>query len=192
MDRYVMTRVALILGRTPPASFTQAYTDAPPVTLVNIYHAQLVHLVPGDVYDLAASRDGWVLRQDPRMHLPTSAPGQLSMPPWHKCSTLQQVDQVPDDVYGLALYALDRSCAKNRATGAYNFNLGTSPFTTSRTKHQLIHNAAQRIIRRLDEYVHEVKTSVVVDVHIAISGSPSWNQAPACTHRNAANDQALG
>ena len=152
----------------PPHAPRHMLTPRPSLH-VNMYHAQLVHQVPGDVYGLAAL---WMDGSCAKTLACTSHPVHPNI---HKCSTLQQVDQVPGDVYGLALYALDRSCAKNRATGAYNFNLGTSPFTTSRTKHQLIHNAAQRIIRRLDEYVHEVKTSVVVDVHIAISGSPSWN-----------------
>eukprot|EP00798_Chlamydomonas_sp_ICE-L_P005070 gene5068-34865_t len=48
-----------------------------------------------------------------------------------------QVNQLPDDAYGLALYALDRSHNKNTPAGMLDHNLRSSPYTTSRAKHQV-------------------------------------------------------
>lgn len=43
-----------------------------------------------------------------------------------------QVQSVPDDVYGLALYALDHAFSPNQPTNTIDFNLTTSPYVTSR------------------------------------------------------------
>ena len=80
-----------------------------------------------------------------------------------------QIDQLPDDLYGLALHGLDRAFSPNRPTREIDFNLQTSPFCTSRQKHAQIHITARRVLKDLDKYVHQVRWCVggeAVCVHV--------------------------
>ena len=67
------------------------------------------------------------------------------------------MDGIPQDDYSLALYALDRSF-NPRPCGLphLDFNLKSSPYTTSKDKHHAIYRTARSIMRRLDQVVHEV------------------------------------
>lgn len=60
---------------------------------------------------------------------------------WH---THMQVCELPQNLYGLALYGLDRAYNKSGRVHDIDFNLHTSPFLTSRTKHALIFNTARK------------------------------------------------
>ncbi|PNG99383.1 hypothetical protein TSOC_014841, partial [Tetrabaena socialis] len=69
-----------------------------------------------------------------------------------------QVVDLPHDTYGLALMALDRTFngSYRRTAKSTDFNLGTTPFATSKAKHAQIFNTAHKIMRDLDGYVHDV------------------------------------
>mmetsp|Transcript_5339 Transcript_5339/g.14349 ORF Transcript_5339/g.14349 Transcript_5339/m.14349 type:complete len:659 (-) Transcript_5339:321-2297(-) len=71
-----------------------------------------------------------------------------------------QVDALPSDDYGLALYALEKTypVKAGGGTGRHIFNLSSSPFCASKAKHAAIGNAARKILQNLDQYVHEVAT----------------------------------
>ncbi|MEW5296798.1 MAG: hypothetical protein WDW36_000051 [Sanguina aurantia] len=80
-------------------------------------------------------------------------------------SYIGQIHSVPTDVYGLALYALDRAYRpRDSATAGVDFNLASSPFSTSRAKHAAIHNAAHSILRKLGTYVRDVEPSLPADL----------------------------
>lgn len=51
---------------------------------------------------------------------------------------------LPEDTYGLALYALDRSFSPSTAPATIDFQLQASPFATSRAKHAQIFNTAKK------------------------------------------------
>jgi hypothetical protein len=58
-----------------------------------------------------------------------------------------QVDMIPNDAYGLALYALDKTYSpkpKTGLTGTHAFNLNVSPFSSSKSKHAAICSAVGR------------------------------------------------
>ncbi|GAX75881.1 hypothetical protein CEUSTIGMA_g3324.t1 [Chlamydomonas eustigma] len=72
-------------------------------------------------------------------------------------AVVAQLDGIPTDSFTLALYALDRSFNPHpRGLAAcLDFNLQASPFITSRAKHHAIYHTAHRIMRKLDNVVHE-------------------------------------
>ncbi|KXZ54297.1 hypothetical protein GPECTOR_5g383 [Gonium pectorale] len=68
-----------------------------------------------------------------------------------------QVVHLPDDLYGIALGALDRAFGgRRRPAGLLDLQLHTSPFATSRAKHAQIFNTAHKIMRDLNAYVYDV------------------------------------
>uniref|UniRef100_A0A6U0Z7P2 Uncharacterized protein n=1 Tax=Polytomella parva TaxID=51329 RepID=A0A6U0Z7P2_9CHLO len=67
-----------------------------------------------------------------------------------------QVLSLPDDTYGLALYALDRTFAPHRPFNTHDFNLHSSPFASSKLKHAQIFNTACQIMKGLGSYKDEV------------------------------------
>ena len=71
------------------------------------------------------------------------------------------MDGIPSDDYALALYALDRSFNPRPVRGSnaahLDFNLHSSPFTTSKDKHHAIYRTARGIMKRLDHIVQEVR-----------------------------------
>ena len=59
------------------------------------------------------------------------------------------------------MYALDRNFNPHPSPGYYashiDFNLRTSPYTTSKDKHHAIYRTARGIMKRLDSIVQEVR-----------------------------------
>ncbi|GLI71271.1 hypothetical protein VaNZ11_016393 [Volvox africanus] len=68
-----------------------------------------------------------------------------------------QVVNLPEDTYGMALRALDRTFnTGGLPVGAIDQNIHTSPYTTSRVKRAQIFNTAHKIMRDLEGYVYDV------------------------------------
>ncbi|GIL79995.1 hypothetical protein Vretifemale_9220, partial [Volvox reticuliferus] len=68
-----------------------------------------------------------------------------------------QVVNLPEDTYGMALRALDRTFnTGGLPVGAIDQNIHTSPYATSRAKRAQIFNTAHKIMRDLEGYVYDV------------------------------------
>ena len=91
------------------------------------------------------------------------------------------MDGIPQDDYSLALYALDRSFnPRPRGLPHLDFNLMSSPYTTSKDKHHAIYRTARSIMRRLDQVVHEVSCRAQCGDNGGGFG-PQWNSGLCST-----------
>ena len=96
------------------------------------------------------------------------------------------MDGIPQDSYSLALYALDRSFnPRPRGLPHLDFNLKSSPYTTSKDKHHAIYRTARGIMRRLDQVVHEVRVSDSAGYSVGTTGglrvTVDWTSVWLCS-----------